>query len=175
MNKADNGIMNDVFQKIEKIFTRLDKRIDDLRKQRWDHGELGVSKVEVKLLGQMSLLVNQKVAAILSLTQTADLDAFLTIDSFVKDELKALLKEEGLVYDEDSPFIWIPADARFEELFQLKNISVAAIDPESALVSKAVKAPDKNKLLIREAIASSAFPGLVDRILKNGGDLENFV
>jgi hypothetical protein len=51
---------------------------------------------------------------------------------------------------------------------------VESIDVESALVSKAVKAPRKNKQLIREAIASGKFPELVDRILENGGKLENF-
>jgi len=54
-------------------------------------------------------------------------------------------------------------------------VIVEAIDPESALVSKAVKAPQKNKQLIREAIASEEFPTLVDRILENGGRLENFI
>ena len=48
------------------------------------------------------------------------------------------------------------------------------IDPESALVSKAVKGPEKNEQLVREAIASTKFPNLVQRILLNGGKLENF-
>ena len=42
-------------------------------------------------------------------------------------------------------------------------------------VSKAVKAPEKNKQLLRQAIASSQFPNLVDRILGNGGKLESFI
>lgn len=161
--------------KLKAIFTELDRRIDVLNQERRTDGMLGAEKVEVRLLGQMSLLANEKVAAVLSLAQTADLDAFLKIDSFVKEELKALLKSEGLVYDEDSHLVWVPPGAKFWELFQSRNVEVSVIDAESALVSKAVKAPEKNKPLIREAIASGEFPYLVDRILKHGGKLENFL
>jgi hypothetical protein len=122
----------------------------------------------------MSLLTNEKVSAELHLAQTADLDAFLQMDHFVKMELKKLLHEEGFVYDEDSHPIWIPPAARFEAVFKFKNFAVLSIDAESALVSKAVKAPEKNKLLIREAIASGLFPSLVDRLQENGGKLELF-
>lgn len=63
----------------------------------------------------------------------------------------------------------------FEKWIDLKNILVESIDPESTLVSKAVKAPEKNRFLIREAITAKIFPNLVDRILKNGGKLESFI
>ena len=161
-------------KKLEGIFAKLDERIKALNRERREEGMLGATKVEVRLLGQMSLLVNQEAAATLSLAQTADLDAFLLIDSFVKDEFKKILAEEGLVYDEDSHLIWIPEGAHFDKVFSFQNILVLSVDPESALVSKAVKAPQKNKQLIREAIASGAFPKLVDRILSSGGDLEQF-
>ncbi|NBW99593.1 hypothetical protein EBR03_08485 [bacterium] len=122
----------------------------------------------------MSLLVNKKVSTILSLAQTADRDAQLDMDSVVKKELTSILKKYGLIYDEDSKLIWIPPGAKFEILFDLKNVVVKSIDPESALVSKAVKAPEKNKQLIREAIASGKFKTLIARIEKNGGKLEFF-
>jgi len=65
--------------------------------------------------------------------------------------------------------------ATYEPLFSLMNLTVLALDPESALVSKAVKAPEKNKVLIREALASGKFSGLVERVLKAGGKLEKFL
>ena len=49
------------------------------------------------------------------------------------------------------------------------------IDAESALVSKAIHAPQKNKQLIRQAIASGKFPTFVDRIIENNGSLEFFL
>ncbi|MCP4623033.1 MAG: hypothetical protein GY850_05825 [bacterium] len=49
------------------------------------------------------------------------------------------------------------------------------IDAESALLSKAIHAPQKNKQLIRQAIASGKFPDLVDRIIENNGKLDFFL
>ena len=67
--------------------------------------------------------------------------------------------------------IWIPKDAKAIDMFKFKNIEVKLIDAESALVSKAIHAPQKNKQLIRQAIASGNFPALVDRIIENNGKL----
>jgi queuine/archaeosine tRNA-ribosyltransferase len=52
---------------------------------------------------------------------------------------------------------------------------VKLIDAESTLVSKAIHAPQKNKQLIRQAIASDKFPDLVDRIIENNGKLDFFL
>ena len=49
------------------------------------------------------------------------------------------------------------------------------IDAESVLVSKAIHAPEKNKHLIRQAIASGKFPDLVNRIIENNGQLDYFL
>ena len=49
------------------------------------------------------------------------------------------------------------------------------IDAESTLVSKAIHAPQKNKQIIRQAIASGKFPDLVDRIIENKGKLDFFL
>ena len=56
-----------------------------------------------------------------------------------------------------------------------KNIEVKLIDAESTLVSKAIHAPQKNKQLIRQAIASCKFPDLVDRIIENNGQIDFFL
>jgi hypothetical protein len=71
--------------------------------------------------------------------------------------------------------IWIPENAEIIELFKFKNIEVKLIDAEFTLVSKAIHAPQKNKQLIRQAIASGRFPDLVDRIIENNGKLEFFL
>ena len=166
--------MTDLKKQLETIFTDLNERIDAINKERREDGGRHISKAEVKLLGQMSLLVNDKVSMLLSLAQTADMDALLDMDPLVKKELTEILKKQGLIYDEDSPKVWIPKGTKYEDVFDFKNVRVKSIDPESALVSKAVKAPKKNKHLIREAIASGKFSGLVERIEKNGGNLMFF-
>jgi len=89
-------------KQLELIFKELNERVDFINKERLVEGGLRVSKAEVRLLGQMSLLVNKKVSAILSLAQTADIDAQLDMDSVVKKELTSILKKYGLIYDEDA-------------------------------------------------------------------------
>jgi hypothetical protein len=167
--------MEKVKEQLKTLFSELNVTVEKIDRERRAEGLLPIPKAKVQLLGQMSLLSNDKVSPLLSLAQTGDLDALLRMEHVVKVELKRLLQKHGLIYDEDSSLIWIPPGAMFEALFDLDHVTVESIDPESALVSKAVKAHEKNKQLIREAIASDAFPTLVDRILANGGKLENFV
>lgn len=138
------------------------------------NGAALISRAEVIILGQTSLLSQPKLTIDLELAQTGDLDAKLRCDSFIKRKLKELLPHYGLIYDEDSELIFLPKDSQFYKFGKYKNIDVSVIDPESALVSKAVKAPEKNRQLVRAAISSGGFPNLVDRILKEGGDLESF-
>lgn len=159
---------------LRSVFSQLDERIQKLNEQRRKNGELGLGKSEIRLLGQMSLLSDRKVAAVLTLAQTADLDAQLKMDGVVKREFLQILSEHHLEYDEDSTKVWLPKGHRFIEQFSFDHLGVSALDPESALVSKAVKAPEKNKQLIREAIASGEFPGLVDRLVKEKVDLAFF-
>lgn len=162
-------------QQFEAIFTKLDLAVGKLNEALREEGLAVYAKSEIKILGQVSLLMDEKVALKLAIAQTADLDAQLKIEYNVKELLRSILLENGYVYDEDSPYIWIPPGAKFIELFDLDRVHVTTLDPESALVSKAIKATEKNKILIRQALASGLFPNLAERILANGGDLESFI
>jgi hypothetical protein len=157
---------------MKKIFTDLNKAVEFENLQRLKQGTLTIPKSEVLLLGQMSLMLNESVVKILNLIQTGDMDAKLRMDYFTKNKLLDLLEANGLVYDEYSHLIWIPENAKVIELFKFKNIEVKLIDAESTLVSKAIHAPQKNKQLVRQAIASGKFPELVDRIIENNGKLD---
>ncbi len=160
---------------MKKIFTDLNQAVEFENLQRLKEGTLTIPKSEVLLLGQMSLMLNESVVKILNLIQTGDMDAKLRMDYFTKNKLLELLEANGLVYDEDSHLIWIPENAKVIELFNFNNIEVKLIDAESTLVSKAIHAPQKNKLLIRQAIAIDKFPDLVDRIIENNGKLDFFL
>jgi len=157
------------------IFTELDARISALMSERAETGGPKIARAEVRILGQMSLLANERVSGVVTLAETGDLDAHLRTEYVVEKELKIILRKHGLVYDETSNEIWIPKGAKYEPLFDLKNVVVSHIDAESALVSKAVKAPEKNRILIQDSLASAAFPDLADRIVREGGDLSYFL
>ena len=157
------------------IFADLNQAVELENLQRLKEGTMTIPKSEVLLFGQMSLMLNESAATILNLIQTGDMDAKLQMDYFTKKKMQQLLEANGLVYDEDSHLIWIPENAKIIELFKFKNIEVKLIDAESTLVSKAIHAPQKNKQLIRQAIASGKFPDLVNRIVENNGELDLFL
>ena len=157
------------------IFVDLNQAVELENLQRLKEGTMTIPKSEVLLFGQMSLMLNESAATILNLIQTGDMDAKLQMDYFTKKKMQQLLEANGLVYDEDSHLIWIPENAKIIELFKFKNIEVKLIDAESTLVSKAIHAPQKNKQLIRQAIASGKFPDLVNRIVENNGELDLFL
>lgn len=163
---------------LEKIFHELDLRVDEENETRYEtryeSGAARISVAEIKVLGQTSLLAQPEFTFDLDLAQTGDLDAQLKCDHFIKSELKKILPKYHLIYDDDSELIFIPAKSEFTQLSQYKNLVVKVIDPESALVSKAVKAPEKNKQLVRAALAGGKFLNLADRIVKEGGALEFF-
>lgn len=167
--------MNTFTGRLNLIFTELDRRIALLAKERAEIGGPKIARAEVRVLGQMSLLSNEQVSSKIALADTADLDAHLRTESVVENELRRILKEHGLVYDETSGEIWIPPGATFETLFDFERVKVTRIDPESALVSKAVKAQQKNRVLIQDALGSGVFPDLAERIEKYGGKLGYFL
>ena len=167
--------MKAVRAQLAELFRALDARIQEINGERREEGLSPLARAKVQLLGQLSLLADESASLMLALAQTADMDALLSMDHVVKVELQKLLRSHGYIYDEDSPLIWIPPGSEFVGFLRLESVDVESIDPESALVSKAVKDPAKNKQLIRQAIASNRFPALVDRILGNGGKLENFI
>lgn len=156
------------------IFEKLQIAIDVENKERRESGARLIQRSKIEILGQTSLLVQPELTYSLSLAQTGDLYAMMNADDFVKKELKKILPQFGFIYDEDSPLIFIPKKSRFLPFLDLPLLKIVVIDPESALVSKAVKAPRKNIQLIRQAILSGEFPQLVDRILNEGGDLNLF-
>ncbi len=157
---------------IKEIFTKLDQRVDKENFRRREDGEPALKKSKVLILGQTSLLLDKKLSVRLGLLQTADLDAKLDMEYFVKQKLKELLKEKGLIYDEDSDKIFIPKDSRELDIFDFKNVAVARLDSESVIVSKAVKAPEKNRQLIQSSVVETGlFKTLISRIESEGGDL----
>jgi hypothetical protein len=164
-------------QTLRTIFEELNDRIAAENAEREKTGAMKLRPAEVRIFGQITLLANEMVAQVLTLQMTNDLDAIIeTHQAFVTDVLKnEILPRHGLVLDSDSELVWIPPKSSYELFCDFKYVRVKLLDPESALVSKAVKAKEKNKVLIVDAIASGLFQNLVQRIEDNSGDLEYFL
>lgn len=160
-----------------RIFKELNERVASENADREESGSLKLRPVEVRVMGQATLLANEFAASVLTLAMTNDLDAVIERNqAFMISVLKKeILPKYQLVLDDDSRLVWVPPGSTFEVLCDLKYVRVKLLDPESALVSKAVKAKEKNKILIVDAIASEKFPNLISRIQDGGGDLEFFI
>ena len=162
---------------LEKIFRRLDqaievenqgRRADDLEER-----EL-IGATEIRIMGQMSLLTNDNVTAEIKLFATQDVDAVVSGGRYgwVAKKFSELLEADGLELDDYADEIWLPDGATFTKVFSGTYLTCLRLNHLDALVSKAIKAPVKNKILIRQALV--AFPALRARIEANGGDLATF-
>ena len=115
----------------------------------------------------------EEVSSKLMLPRTNDLDALLTSKWGEENLFRDILKTKGLVFDELSNEIWLPQDATFIEYYESPFVKVSYLDPISALTSKAIKAKEKNKTLITNALKIYG-DKLASNIKLYGGDLAFF-
>lgn len=132
------------------------------------------NKSVITVLGQMSLLLDKTASTFLPLMSTADLDAIIKGDPIVRKCLLDILKLKGLRLDDLSSEIWIPEDAIFLEYYNSDLIKINYIDPISALISKAIKAKEKNRYLVRHALNYYG-DALESKIIFFGGDINYFL
>jgi len=159
---------------IDEILAELERSLKKINRQRDRDGVPALRKIEIRLLGQFSLLVDRKVSGKIPLAATRDLDALIKAEFIVERELKTILEKKGLVLDDLSGEIWVPDEGQFIVYYESPMIRCVYLDPVSVLVSKAIKAKEKNRFLIRDAIAVFG-EGLVKLIRKYGGNPEYFI
>jgi hypothetical protein len=161
--------MDTVFE----ILESLDAALVAESAQREKDGVPGLSRACIQILGQMSLVLNPDVAKRLELFATQDVDAVIRGDWIVTRLFKAALEAQNLQFDFHSTDIWLPPDAKYIPIFSGQMIDCEILDPVSALTSKAIKAPDKNHLLIGEALKVYG-EELAEKIRTHGGDPARF-
>jgi hypothetical protein len=110
-----------------------------------------------------------------ALALTKDVDVQADYDDAVRREFARLLAAEGRDLDPPGHEIWMPRETRYAELFQGRFVAMLLADAEAVLLSKASKAPIKNKLLLTEYLASGASERFLQLAAKYRVDLEQFV
>ncbi len=134
---------------LERVISKFEAEIQKLNAVR----SLGPHKpLRVTILGQQGLLIRRESLSNLTLLATTDFDARLDGEVPLADVFKRLLREEGISYDNDSDYIWLPEETKYETIYETKFILVDSPLPIYLIVSKAVKAPEKNKQLVTDAI-----------------------
>lgn len=159
---------------IQVLLRDLDEALAAKNEERRKDEGFGFKKAKIQILGQMSLFAHpNKIAAKVHLVQTVDLDAKVTAEYLVFQLFKQLIQKHGLSYDEDSEKVWLPAESTYTEIFNSPRVQCEVLDPIFALTSKAIKAPEKNKVLIHQALKIFGSE-LQVLIRKYGGDSSYF-
>jgi len=136
-----------------KVISDLDLAIEAENRARMTEERTLLPKAGLKIVGQCSLFLHpNKLLAQLSLFGTADLDALLAADYWIQQQLREILQEANLEFDQDSAKIWLPEESTFTEIFSSRRLVCQVVDPIYALVSKAIKAKEKNRQLIHDAL-----------------------
>lgn len=157
---------------LKEIFEKLDAEVEHANRQFDRDSLLKLAACEFKLLGQSALL---EAKLNLHLNATSDVDAYTNAQSYVLEMLSKLLIKNGLRYDQLSSEIWMPEETIYVEFYLGKFVKVTRAEPVYIMISKALKAPSKNKTLLLEFIAQSPGPVFFELCSRYGVKLDEIV
>lgn len=126
----------------------------------------------IRVLGQTALF---EANVPLTLAVTKDVDVRADYDDAVRREFERLLATEGRELDPLGHEIWMPTETLYSELFSGKLVRLLLAEPEAVLLSKALKAPAKNRPLITEYLAHGASDRFLALAAKYAIDLKGFL
>ena len=138
---------------LQDLIERIEASILLANAERGSEGLPEFGQVEIRLLGQFGLLVHPKASSELQPAATRDIDATLRGEWSARWIVRSVINQSGYTYDDLSNEIWLPPEAQFELLHDSQCLKVEVIAPLFNLLSKAVKAPERNRNLIVEGIA----------------------
>ncbi len=125
----------------------------------------------IRLIGQLAL-IEAKVD--LSLVATSDVDVYATYQHPVQKEFERLLERHGFVLDPVGHEAWMPTETQYALVHPGANVRGEIADAECVLLSKALRAPVKNRNLITEYLAKGASARFLDLARRYGLDLGAF-
>src|SRR5262249_43131435 len=107
----------------------------------------------IKVLGQVALM---EAGGKLTLTATEDGYGYADYEGAVEKQFRHLLEAAAHELDPTGHEIWMPRETRYSELYEGRFVRMFLADPDAVLLSKALKAPAKNRPLIIEYLAAGA-------------------
>ena len=155
---------------IAKVFEELDQWIIEENKRITDEGGMRIGDVYFKVVGQSAVL---EANLSIDVDNTADVDAFSNLSHSVQTQFNELLKPLGKVYDAHSGEIWMPAETQYTPIFTGLYVKAELAGVEYVMVSKALKAIDKNRVLLRSYIETDASELFSELAAKYGIILES--
>lgn len=137
---------------LEHIFRKLDQWIDGKNAEALHNGLLSIPKSEFRVVGQTALM---EARLDFEVVATADVDAVSNATYVVLAKFNELLKVEALEYDQLSSEIWMPEETTYVDIYRGKWVTALRAEVPFIMVSKAKMAMSKNKMLLRQYIASN--------------------
>jgi hypothetical protein len=126
----------------------------------------------IRVLGQTALLES---ALALTLAATRDVDVKADYVYVVESRFRELLAREGRELDAVGHEAWMPKETRYATLFSGRYVQLQLALPDYVLLSKALKAREKNHALIVEYLAHGASSVFLELAAKYRLDLEFFL
>jgi hypothetical protein len=97
------------------------------------------------------------------------------IEHAVRQEFARLLSSKGKVLDPVGNEVWMPKETKYRTLYRGELVHLEVADIESVLLSKALKAPEKNAALITAYLASGPSRRFMQLASAYQLDLEQFL
>jgi hypothetical protein len=135
---------------LAKIFGKLDQWVSSENKAAQAESFRPIPKSVFKVVGQAALL---EANLEFGIATTVDVDILNNAKHEVAAKLNELLLAEGLELDPLSNQIWMPEKTIYTTLYKGEWTHALLAQTEYIMVSKAIKSPEKNKVLLRTYIA----------------------
>lgn len=132
----------------------------------------GLSPCTIRLVGQMALLEQELP---LTLVATQDLDVKADYEWPLEQKFGQLVEEQNLTVDPDGHLVWMPKGTRYLTVYTGRFVTGKVAEADFVLVSKALKAPEKNRTIIVEYLAKGASERFFRLAEENRVDLEKFL
>ena len=140
-----------------------DRRADDLQPYK---------PCTIRLVGQTALLES---GLGVPLVATQDVDVYADYEHSVRKKFEELLAHKNLVLDPVGHEAWMPKETEYELAYQGAYATGQVAHPDFVLVSKALKAPNKNRVLLTDYLAMGATDRFLTLAKKYKVNLEQFL
>ena len=157
---------------LKSIAVKLEAWVINQNLEAREQGMLLLKPCRIRVLRQTALLESK---APLQLNVTNDVDVYANYEHPIELEFQRLLAEQGKELDPVGHEIWMPSETRYTDLFTGDYVTMQIADIDCVLLSKALKAPQKNRALIVEYLAADATKRFLAMAKRYALDLEQFL
>lgn len=157
---------------LEKVFMELNAWIAEKNQDLSEEGVRTLPRCRIRVLGQTALL---EAETDLPLAATKDVDVYADYEHALQVKFEELLRARGKLLDPLGHEAWMPKETKYLTIFNGSYVTGQIANPEYVLLSKALKAPEKNRALMVEYLARDPSEVFLQLAEKYQLDLEQFV